>query len=114
MESGGYGVLVGLHGVVLGTPHAVTHVGIAVEVSARTSIIWVARHVDKISPSIAPTLCITEVHCVAEVFISQRCLPETISSKGINRSGTKVQPASSFQGEPIIKGLQERVKILDI
>merc|ERR1719193_1199089 len=75
MEGGGDGVLVPLHGVVLGAPDVVTQVGIAVVIAISWVVPW---HVDEVGSSIAVATNIAQVEGVGEMLVIERSLPVSV------------------------------------
>jgi len=75
VEGGGDGVLVPLHGVVLGAPDVVTKVGIAVVISITWVVPW---HVDEVGSSVTVATNIAEVQSVGEMLVIERSLPVSV------------------------------------
>ena len=103
VERGGDGVLVALHGVILGAPDVVAKICVTVVVTI-TSI--VARHVDEVSSSVTVASYVAQVQGVGKMFVHERCLPVHVRVPAIICTVGKVEPGVSIHGKPIVMHLQ--------
>ena len=104
MEGGGDGVLVALHGVVLGAPDVVPEVSIAVVIPVTRVVSW---HVDEVGSSIAVAANIAQVQGVGEMLVVERSLPVGVRIPVIHCTVAEVQSGVPVHGEPIVMHLQQ-------